>query len=237
MFLFVRWLIRFLIRLSVISLVFIAGFWLRGSGIGQEGARGENFFWQIIPEPAKERMYDAIRDGVREALMSYVGTLPSDTHLDLGALSPADLTAASRDRMSGDRQDAQGTPESQMASSPGGALEHGLATPTSLVTLLEKVSQTMTAKEKETFLAWAETHLTPDDLTVLNDLLAQGLTPEALAKVYQTMQGKWTDKDFAYVFSLLTRYEVAQTLLEGGNQDQTMPVFGSQPSHAPKHEQ
>lgn len=236
-FLFGRWLIRFLVRLIVIALVFIAGFWLRGTGVGQEGTSGNNVFWQIIPDSAKEKMYDAIRDGVREALISYVGTLPSGTHLDLGVHPMAERTDASSDRLPVDRHEPQGIPDSQTASAPDDVFHHGFATPTSLITLLEKVSQTMTAKEKETFLAWAETHLTPDDLTVLNDLLGQGLTADSLAKVYQTMQGRWKDEDFAYIFSLLMRYEAAQALLEGGNKDQTMPVFGPQSSEEPQREQ
>lgn len=245
MFLFGRWLTRLFVRVIVIALVFIAGFWLRGSGVGQESAPGDHWIWQIIPEPAKEKMYEAIRDGVREALVSLVKTYPLDAPSDFEQMllddqgeALNDQREALIDRLPVDRNDPQAVPEPRRESSHDDAFKQDIASPQSLVTLLEKVSQTMTTKEKETFLSWAESHLTADDLNALNDLLAQGMTKETLGKVYQTMQGKWTNEDFAYVFSLLTRYKAAQALLEGGHSDQTTtPVFGSEPQEASKKEQ
>ena len=246
----------------MIGLVFIAGFWLRGSGVAGGEASGGSVLWNVLPPSAKEKMYEAVRDGVRDALIAVAGELNFSSlngSLEKNAYDPL-LTDGDRESVPYDKnrphaersyeditEDIAGMsvdhlvhaeePMPQTDGTSSDVLHHEPGDNESMVSVLETISQTMTPKEKETFLVWAKKHLTADDLIVLNDLFAQGVTTEALTRAYQKMQGKWSDEDFAYLFSLFARYEAARAIEHRDGEEQTMPVFGSQPAKEQKKEQ
>lgn len=75
--------------------------------------------------------------------------------------------------------------------------------PTEFVSTIMK---RMTAREKLSFLVWARSRFTSEQLQQMESLLSMGMTPENMLKLYQFARPNLTGKDIEYLLTLVDKY-------------------------------
>ncbi|MBT9253669.1 MAG: hypothetical protein KM296_08335 [Brockia lithotrophica] len=155
-------------------------------------------FGDRIAQVVREDLRQALAEGVRDGLAQGVAQLGE--RAGWSSLATSVLGAL-----------PEGEGNADPASRPEGeAREVFSSVPADAAALFAALERSMTPKEREDFLRWAQAKLTPDVLDALVKLWADRSAFARTVELTSLIRGNFTGEDVLYLFDLLGRLEVGE---------------------------